>query len=138
MASARQPLPFTAEQLSTRYAGMRAQAKNRFLTANFPRKLFEGPLNGGRFDVEYLPQQNELKVYLKVFFNFVASSVDDSQIATAIPGDNPTWYRKTGKRRRWRNGRPLLRVVLKVFGTAPISSFAVRDQGGTTLPVCRS
>ena len=94
MASARQPLPFTAEQLQTRYAGMRAQAKNRFLTANFLRKLFEGPLNGGRFDVEYLPQQGELRVYLKVFFNFVASSVDDSQIATPIPGDNPTWYRK--------------------------------------------
>ena len=94
MASTPPPLPFTAEQLSTRYAGMRARAKNRFLTASFPRKLFEGPLNGGRFDVEYLPQQNELRVYLKVFFNFVASSVDDSQIATPIPGDNPTWYRK--------------------------------------------
>jgi len=92
--SAPSPLPFTDEQLMTRYAGMRARAKNRFLSASFPRKLFEGPLNGGRFDVEYLPQQNELRVYLKVFYNFATSAVDDSQIATQIQGDNPTWYRK--------------------------------------------
>lgn len=94
MASTPPPLPFTEDQLQTRYAGMRARAKNRFLSASFPRKLFEGPLNGGRFDVEYLPRQNEFRVYLKVFFNFVASAVDDSQIATPIQGDNPSWYRK--------------------------------------------
>lgn len=88
-------IPFTAQDLEQRYAQMRSQSRNRFLSATFPRKLFEGPLNGGRFDIEYLPNQKEFKIYLKVFFNFVASTVSDDQIAKPIEGDDPTWYRKT-------------------------------------------
>jgi hypothetical protein len=95
MATSNSPLPFTGQQLQQQYEQMRAKAKNRFLNASFPRKLFEGPLNSGRFDIEYLPRQNEFKIYLKVFFNFVASTVADDQIAAPIKGDDPTWYRKT-------------------------------------------
>ena len=94
MSSQKSPLPFTPQQLEQRYSQMKSQSRDRLLSASFPRKLFEGPLNGGRFDVEYLPRQNEFKIYLKVFFNFVASTVSDAQIATPVKGDNPTWYRK--------------------------------------------
>ena len=95
MASPKVPLPFTAQELEQRYAQMRAQSRARFKSATFARKLFEGPLNGGRFDIEYLPNQNEFRIYLKIFFNFVASTVSDDQIAKQIEGDDPTWYRKT-------------------------------------------
>ena len=88
-------LPFSAQDLQQRYTAMRSNSKERFLSASFPRKLFEGPLNGGRFDIEYLPRTGKLKIYLKVFYNFVASTVSDDQIAKPIKGDDPTWYRKT-------------------------------------------